>query len=157
MPTLHPSVQRLVGCFKRPSPIEPANSLQHGKLPPSSPTLAFPPRAAVLRKLPKSPKSPRSPRSPFVERMNFGRQFLSDESHDSIIRSVWSRRFRDSEIRSLRSSGEESMVCQDASHFEEMGRQGRNFDGTLSVWSLKVPSAGSPLRTSFLFSEKWHS
>src|SRR5204863_4641982 len=44
----------------------------------------------------------------------------------------------------------ESMVCADAIIHETMGRQGRNPDGTLRVWSLQ-PLQLSPLRTSFLF------
>jgi len=48
------------------------------------------------------------------------------------------------------SMDEESMVCADAVIHEAMGRQGRNPDGTLRVWSLQ-PIQMSPLRTSFFF------
>lgn len=48
----------------------------------------------------------------------------------------------------VRSDDEESMVCADAIVHETMGKQGRNPDGTLQMWSLR-PVQYSPLRTSF--------
>lgn len=55
-------------------------------------------------------------------------------------------------VFSVRSEDEESMVCADAIVHETMGRQGRNPDGTLRVWSLQ-PMQFSPLRTSFFLSD----
>jgi len=51
-------------------------------------------------------------------------------------------------IYSVRSDDEESMVCAEAIVHETMGRQGRNPDGTLQLYSLE-PVQYSPLRTSF--------
>ena len=55
-------------------------------------------------------------------------------------------------VHSRRSEDEESMVCTDAVIDETRGQQGRNRDGTLSVWSLQ-PILVSPLRTSFFFAD----
>jgi hypothetical protein len=53
-------------------------------------------------------------------------------------------------IYSVKSEDEESMVCAEAAVHETMGKQGRNPDGTLQMWSLQ-PVQYSPLRTSFFF------
>lgn len=55
-------------------------------------------------------------------------------------------------IYSVRSDDEESMVCAEAIVHEEMGRQGRNPDGTLQMYSLK-PVQYSPLRASFFMED----
>ncbi|KAF2441761.1 hypothetical protein P171DRAFT_365386 [Karstenula rhodostoma CBS 690.94] len=105
---------------------------------------------------PLSPNNPSRPKTTTIERPGLIKKSSARDMVPTIGRAP-SRNMRMDEyhfmqwgsgILSVRSEDEESMVCADAVVHETMGRQGRNPDGTLQMWSLQ-PVQYSPLRTSF--------
>ncbi|KAF1967602.1 hypothetical protein BU23DRAFT_573078 [Bimuria novae-zelandiae CBS 107.79] len=137
VPTLRPLIRRLFSQLPRPistmkSATQPATA--HSPSMPKTPKTPVVERPALIKKSSARDMVPTIGRAP-------SRQVRLDDYHYM----QWG-----SGVHSLRSDDEESMVCADAIVHETMGRQGRNPDGTLQLWSLQ-PVQYSPLRTSFFF------
>lgn len=107
---------------------------------------------------PFAPGSPSWPKTTVMERPGLAKKSSARDMVPTIGRAP-SRNMRMDEyhfmqwgsgVYSVGSDDEESMVCAEAVVHETMGRQGRNRDGTLQMWSLQ-PVQYSPLRTSFVF------
>ncbi|KAF2745692.1 hypothetical protein M011DRAFT_131934 [Sporormia fimetaria CBS 119925] len=134
-PYVCPSRQKLMGCFR--TSIDSA-AVPHGVLESQSHGIRVPQR--VVQK--KSSKSlHREFFAPAGRRPE--RAQLSEEQRPETV----------TQISTLRSVDEESLVCADARDRERYAREGRNLDGLLSAWSLQAVQL-SPMRTSFLYTER---
>lgn len=143
VPTLRPVIRRLFS--QMPMTLSTSKSTTH----------LFAPGSPSMPKTPKTPRTPEAERPALLKKSSakdvvptIGRAPSRNVRLDDYHYMQWG-----SGVYSVRSDDEESMVCADAVVHETMGRQGRNPDGTLQLWSLQ-PLQYSPLRASFFLEDR---